>query len=323
VADRYRAFLIGNSVFPADPTNLPELSGPPHDVYAVRAALTDPVHGLFDRTDVTLKIECESGHLVDELDEFFTTATVSDVLLLYYSGHGRVDATNTLFLCAANTRTDRLRSKAVCSTQLNDMMKNSAATRIVIVLDCCHAGAYRGGDLVTPVDGRGRFVLACCGPNDLAADASGPDRPSAFTRILAEGLRGAAPAHGADPYVTVDELYAHVHRRMEKIGQRPQRGPNHEGHIRIARRAPVVAAPPPPPPGPPTPPPPTASWIGRFGRRAAEPWGIGIALTAGAAGSVLVGLLAGSAGGGVLAGTLGAVALHGVQAAVSTVEDSR
>jgi len=38
----------------------------------------------------------------------------------------------------------------------------SRACNVVIVLDCCHAGAFRGGDLVDTVAGPGRYVLTAC-----------------------------------------------------------------------------------------------------------------------------------------------------------------
>lgn len=44
----YRALLIGNSTFPTGSSNLPALDRPGNGVAELRAALADPLTGLFD-----------------------------------------------------------------------------------------------------------------------------------------------------------------------------------------------------------------------------------------------------------------------------------
>jgi hypothetical protein len=235
MADRYRALLVGNSRYPFDHDNLPTLEGPVNDVTLLRAALQDPVVGMFSEDDVTVRAEWASHELVGALDDFFSDADRSDVLLLYYSGHGRLDQTNTLYLCAHDTRTDRLRATAISSHRLNEMIEASVATRMIIILDCCHSGAFKGGDLASPLAGMGRYVLASCRARELASDASHVNRPSLFTKHLVDGLRGAEPDPG-DP-LTLEELHAYVRDQLTERGlQRPQLVSRGDGGLAIARR---------------------------------------------------------------------------------------
>ncbi|MCA1845989.1 MAG: caspase family protein [Actinobacteria bacterium] len=96
----YRALLIANSSFPADPHNLQPLVGPVNDVAVLRAALADPGVGLFEPESVRLVPERTAQEVLVELERFFSAARRDDTLLLYYSGHGVLNERNQLFLCA-------------------------------------------------------------------------------------------------------------------------------------------------------------------------------------------------------------------------------
>ena len=161
MADRYRALLIGNTSYPEDPHNLQRLEGPINDISLLRAALEDPEVGMFAPGAVTLLSERTSHELVSALDEFFSAGR-DEVVLLYYSGHGRLDETNTLYLCTRDTKTDRLRSTAVSSRRINEFIELSSAARTIIILDCCHSGAFKSGDIAGPIAGNGRYVLTSC-----------------------------------------------------------------------------------------------------------------------------------------------------------------
>ncbi|MDQ6949937.1 MAG: caspase family protein [Actinomycetota bacterium] len=157
--DGYRALLIGNSTFPADPQNLQDLKGPVKDVAVLAAALTDRDTGLFDPDHVGLLVERSVGKILEEIETFLNDARREDKLLLFYSGHGLLDERNGLFLAANNTRIDRLRSTAVNVTDISDMLDSSAARTVVIMLDCCHSGAFKGNISPANLAGSGRFVL--------------------------------------------------------------------------------------------------------------------------------------------------------------------
>jgi uncharacterized caspase-like protein len=147
VAGRYRALLIGNSAYLADEHNLQTLKGPVKDIAALNRALIDPGAGLFDDIDVTLLPEATSARAIRALGRFFGAADRDDVLLVYFSGHGKLDQSGRLHLCMQDTETTDLLSTAVSSARIKEFADASHARNVVIVLDCCYAGAFRGGDL--------------------------------------------------------------------------------------------------------------------------------------------------------------------------------
>jgi hypothetical protein len=159
MAGRYRALLIGNSTYPADEHNLQTLKGPVKDIAVLNRALSDRDTGLFADVDVTLLPESTSTRAVRALGTFFTTADRDDVLLVYFSGHGKLDQMGRLHLCMNDTETTDLLSTAVSSVRINEFADASRARNVVIILDCCYSGAFRGGEFGDTVAGPGRYVM--------------------------------------------------------------------------------------------------------------------------------------------------------------------
>jgi hypothetical protein len=135
---------------------------------------------------------------------------------------------------------------------------------VIIVLDCCHAGAFRGGELGDAVAGPGRYVLTSCRGTQLANDATVDNGTSYFTQHLVDGLLGAAADQNQDGYVSFSDLYAYVDHRLREAGKQiPQRRVSGDGDVPLARRsqsvpgqfadpvAPAERAGYGPPPGPP------------------------------------------------------------------------
>ena len=176
MAGRYRALLIGNSTYPADAHNLQPLRGPVKDIAALNRALVDRDSGLFADVDVTLLAEVTSSRALRALSKFFADAGRDDVLLLYFSGHGKIDQSGRLHLCMQDTETTDLLSSAVSSVRISEFADESRARNVVIVLDCCHSGAFRGGDFGDAVAGVG----AGAGPAGARLDSR--RSPSPLTR---------------------------------------------------------------------------------------------------------------------------------------------
>jgi len=237
MAGRYRALLIGNSTYPADEHNLQTLKGPVKDIAALNRALIDPSSGLFADVDVTLLPEATCTRAIRALGSFFGSAARDDVLLVYFSGHGKLDQGGRLHLCMQDTDSAELLSTAVSSIRVSEFAEASHARNVIIVLDCCHAGAFRGSDLGDAVAGPGRYVLTSCRGTQLANDATVDNGTSFFTQHLVDGLLGAAADQDKDGYVTFSDLYGYVDRRLRETGKQiPQRRVDGDGDVPLARR---------------------------------------------------------------------------------------
>ena len=140
-------------------------------------------------------------------------------------------------------------------------MDRSLSRRQVLILDCCHSGAFArgakgaaGASIGTAVafEGTGypRVVLTASDSTQYAWEGDqvvGQAENSVFTHYLIQGLRtGEADANG-DGRISLDELYEYVHR--EVVNESPRQTPGkwsykQEGEIVIARNPrPVSPAP--------------------------------------------------------------------------------
>jgi ribosomal protein L7/L12 len=235
----YRALLIGNSTFPDDPHNLFELKGPFNDLSNLRSVLIDSEVGLFDPANVRVLHEKRRQEIATAMERFFLSGAPADTLLLYYTGHGKTDEYDDLFLCAYDTRTDVVGSTAIRDADVDAMMRRSSAHRFIVILDCCYSGAFKSGGLMpAKLKGSGRFLLTSSRGSEPSSDAEQHHETSAFTRHLVEGLRVAVD-HNGDGYVSVNEVYEHVLENLHKeTKQVPQRNFDREavGDVALARR---------------------------------------------------------------------------------------
>ena len=233
----YRALLIANSTFPNDAQNLPDLEGPRNDPALLRDALCDGASGLFPSDNIRLVTERTMAEVLRETEDFLTSASRQDTLLLYYSGHGMLDQRGELFLCTRDSRADRLRSTAVKASDLRGMLDESAALTTVILLDCCHSGRFKGGIQPATLAGRGRFVVTSSRGGELANDADVRNRASLFTYHLTEGLVRGAEDHDGDGIVNLSELYDYVHTALVAEGRQvPQKRFEGDGDVPVALR---------------------------------------------------------------------------------------
>ena len=163
IPDRtYRALLIANSQFPEDPHELQQLVGPPHDVEVLRVALTAPSIGMFHRDDVQQIVEASRTEIEKALENCANTAGENDTLFVYYSGHGVVDAHGRFYIASRDTSTHLLASTSISADTINAILTKGYARNVILVLDCCHSGAYafKGSTIPETLRGGGYHLLA-------------------------------------------------------------------------------------------------------------------------------------------------------------------
>ena len=259
------ALIIASSEF--EDVTLRRLTAPPQDAEALRQVLADPEIGAFE---VATYMNAPSFAVSEAVEAFFDGRRRDDLLLLYYSGHGIKDQEGRLYFAARNTRSDRLRSTAISAGFIHDVMSNSRARSQVLVLDCCHSGAFTRGMVAKAGDrvgigeqfhGRGRVILTASDAMQYAFEGNevtGRAASSVFTGSLVGGLRTGAADINRDGYVSLDELYDFVHEDVVRLT--PQQRPamwafDVLGDLWIARNPHVASAPTHRPESEPAPPP--------------------------------------------------------------------
>lgn len=141
-------------------------------------------------------------------------ADANEVALLYFAGHGYLEATGG-YLCASDCRTG---DDGLPLSDIMTLANQSQALNKVIILDSCHSGALGEHALnaqVTEITD-GVTILTASTKQQLAQEENGG---GVFTSLLVDALRGAA----ADLMgrVTPGSIYAHIDQSLGTWSQRP------------------------------------------------------------------------------------------------------
>jgi photosystem II stability/assembly factor-like uncharacterized protein len=256
------ALVIGNCDY--DDATLSRLESPAIDVESLITVFRNPDIGAFDVAESLVspdRIQAERA-----IARLFANRRQNDLVLLYFSGHGIRDEDGHLYFAVKDTDRNLLVGTSIASSFVKLVMDKSYSRRQILILDCCHSGAFSPGfkgakgdspdsvqqSVGSPVgtreafssDGYGRVILTASDATQYAWEAEkieGASEGSVFTRYLATGLSTGEADIDRDGKITVDDLYAYTYERViaDSQRQRPQKfGAKEEGRLVIAK-APV------------------------------------------------------------------------------------
>ena len=220
------ALIIANTEY--TDTGLAQLTAPGKDAKEFGRVLDSRDICAFD--DVIILFNEDVFKVNETIDYFFSDKKPDDLLVLYFSGHGVRDENGSLYLAVTNTNRERLRSTAIKSEFITEVMDQCRSRRQVLILDCCNSGAFaKGTKAATGVSigtasafegkGYGRVVLTASDSTQFAWEGDqviGTTENSLFTHYLVKGLEGEADTNG-DGRVTIDELYDYAYEQIVNI----------------------------------------------------------------------------------------------------------
>ena len=214
--DERLALIIASSDY-RDPT-LQQLRAPGHDASDLATVLSDPAIGTFD---VRTMINVPGGQLLRGIAQFCHQAGPGDLVLVYLSCHGVLDSRGRLYYASIDTERTLLSATALSAQWLSDQLDDCRARRQILLLDCCHSGAFARGSkgddalaLRNRFSGRGKVVLTASGATEYSFEGAavfGEGVRSVFTRAVVDGLRTGQADRDKDGLITVDDLYHHVY----------------------------------------------------------------------------------------------------------------
>src|SRR5262249_38761861 len=155
-------------------------------------------------------IDQRRSDVLPAIQELVSSATPDDLVLIFYGGHGKLDANGRLCLAMAETRSRRVRSTSLSASELTAVLGEGRAGAVVLLLDCCYSGAIgrefmRGsaddqiGTLSREVSGL--YVMTASTGTQTAREReidSGGMIMGTFTRQIIEGMRSGAADGNAD-----------------------------------------------------------------------------------------------------------------------------
>src|SRR6266508_2516200 len=220
------ALIIANTEY-TDP-GLAQLTAPGKDAKELARVFDSRDICAFD--DVIVLFNDIASKVSETIDYFLSNRKPSDLLVLYFSGHGVRDEYGSLYLAVKNTNRARLRSTAIKSDFIREDMDQSRSKRQILILDCCNSGAFAqgtkaeiGGSVGTASafegTGYGRVVLTASDSTQFAWEGDqvvGETENSLFTNYLVKGLEGQADTNG-DGRITIDELYDYAYEQIVNI----------------------------------------------------------------------------------------------------------
>ena len=240
------ALIIGNNQY--DDPKLAQLKTPAADSQALAKVLADKSIGSFDQ--VTPLINKNESEIRRAISAFLTNKKPDDLVLVYFSGHGVLDDRGRLFLSLKDTETTLLKATAIPSTFISDEMDSCRSRRQILILDCCHSGAFARGTkgeqkAVTEAtfegSGYGRVVMTASDSTQYALEGDQVIRQtdlSLFTHFLLEGLKTGEADTDHDGHISLDEWYDYTYAKV--VSETPRQIPhrwsyNQQGDLIIAR----------------------------------------------------------------------------------------
>ena len=210
------ALIIGNNRYTDQ--KLAQLKTPAADSQALARVLKDQSIGSFD--EVLPLVNKTEFQVSRAISTFLANKKPEDLVLVYFSGHGILDDRGRLFLALKDTQTNLLNSTAISASFIADEMDSCRSKRQILILDCCHSGAFgrgvKGGEQKAVTEttfegsGFGRVVLTASDSTQFALEGDQVIKQtelSLFTHVLLEGLQTGKADINNDGYISLDEWY--------------------------------------------------------------------------------------------------------------------
>lgn len=157
-----------------------------------------------------------------------TQTNEAEIVWVYFSGHGCqiVNTTNTThFLITNDTTNTNLENSAIEGTDFVNKLNNINAKKMILLLDCCHAGGINIKRSNLPFDSEqflsrsNRVVIA----SSHSEEVSFTSQPlSVFTYVFVNGLAGTYFGKN-DNDVTVFDLAMYIREFVYPLTKRKQR----------------------------------------------------------------------------------------------------
>jgi hypothetical protein len=218
VSDNRQAVLVGCNNYLSDV--LPDLTCARNDVEAMSEVLGDPERGGFDV--LPLGAEATRDDVAAAVKQALDALARDDLFLLYYSGHAIRDSGGRLYLALRDTDPSQPHT-ALRLDELVVLVDESAATQVVLVLDCCFSGSIDSS--FHELRSRKNVWIITSSTEDQSSYEKEGSQNSILTGFLLDGLReGFADTDGSGE-ISVFEAYAYAERLVPAAFQEQPQPP--------------------------------------------------------------------------------------------------
>lgn len=228
-----KALIVGIDHY----THGSSLSGCVNDAYAVKGVLERHDGGAVNfhcklLTGTGPESPVNRCQLKDSIAELF--ASDAKIALLYFAGHGHIEATGGYILTSDSRRGD----EGVSLTEILTLANDSPAKNKIIVLDSCHSGIAgtppNGGNIASLSEGL--TVLTASTKEQYASEINGR---GLFTSLFVDALNGSAANLTGD--ISPGSVYAHIDQSLSSWEQRPVFKTNVKQFVSLRRVSPPIS----------------------------------------------------------------------------------
>lgn len=232
VSGKKFALIIGISRYKNNFKGIQNLEYADADARAIYEFLQQPAAGGFSKENMLLlsNEHATLARIREALTTFIARASVNDLLLIFFAGHGAPDpfAPQNLYVIAHDTKVDDMPATALAMHELRGHIDlNIRSKRVVLLVDACHSAGLSTEvtrNLTNNLSNlylekllyqeEGRAIIT-------SSDINEPSRESqkwgsghgVFTYYVLEGLKGNADTN-RDRFVSVGELFHYVRLKV-------------------------------------------------------------------------------------------------------------
>jgi len=190
------------------------------DAFALSSVLSDKERGNF-RCISLFDEKATKRNIVTGLQNLLTNQNLQkdDFVLIYYSGHGGLDANSNLYLVASDSKPNSIGEVEISSCvhikELEVALDNTKAGTIVFIADACFSGAFGKalGRIRYRNDANVVFVGAC--HSDQVSAETQLLKHGVFTSYFLDGLN-QLPTEGE--WITLNQLLSFIEQEMRSNG---------------------------------------------------------------------------------------------------------
>ena len=193
-----------------------------NDAKGVRDILVDKCN--FNKENIKQFTSESSYEILREINMRLNQVQSDDFVLIYFSGHGKLDVQGNLHLAVSNTEVVALDATSLPVSRIKYYIDMSSTNRVVLILDCCYSGAlgrlFSKGSVddalcVAAKEGKGKYMLTASTGIQVAHEKEGEEY-SIFTKYFIEGIKTGNADLDNDGKITVDNLYTYVHAKLKE-----------------------------------------------------------------------------------------------------------
>ena len=177
-------------------------------------------------SDVVVQVytdrEANQENLRKGLNWLKRSCTPDDGAIVFFAGHG-IRGRRGLYFVTHEGDEEGIHYTCLNWSEVAERLAETEAGQILLLSDCCHAGAFgiqrlaTQDELAEKIAEKAEIVFfASCRPQEQSLEDA-RWKHGAFTHALLEGLGGKADSGKRDGHITLEELYSYVRSRVSDM----------------------------------------------------------------------------------------------------------